>query len=379
MRIALLCSDSREGLREYDQPRPTFGTAPAALLRGLAEIAGVEIHVLSCIQRQVESPEKLSDNTWFHSVHVPQIGWLRTGYQGCIRAVRKRLRTINPDVVHAQGTERECAMSGAFSFRPNLLTIHGNMRRLARINRSRPFTFHWLTARLEGFVLPRFTGVVCITNHTRELVRDKARRTWVVPNAVDPLFFEVAPAPAKEPVLVCVGTVCANKNQVRLIQALDPLAASAAFKLAFFGDIAADAYGNEFRHLIGQRSWCHFGGFADRAALREILRTARMLILPSLEDNCPMAVLEAMAAGVPVLAAKVGGLPDLITESETGLFCNPYDGATILAGVRRVLDDPDFGRQLAGRAKSAALARFHPVAVARRHVEIYREVWQAAS
>ena len=75
----------------------------------------VEVHVVSCVQQQVNAPEKIAGNIWFHSLHVPKIGWLRSGYQECIRATRKKLRQIQPDIVHGQGPERECAISGGCS------------------------------------------------------------------------------------------------------------------------------------------------------------------------------------------------------------------------------------------------------------------------
>src|SRR5437879_2454716 len=109
MRIAMLATDGREMLRSYQEKEPIFGTAPEALLKGLAGLPEAEVHVISCTQKPMSSPEKLAANIWFHSLLVPKLGWLRTGYQGCIRAVRKKLREIQPDIVHAQGTERDCA------------------------------------------------------------------------------------------------------------------------------------------------------------------------------------------------------------------------------------------------------------------------------
>src|SRR5258706_7508792 len=161
----------------------------------------------------MQSPAKLGENIWFHSLRVPKLGWLRSGYQGCIRAVRRKLRKVKPDIVHAQGTERDCALSGALSGYDNLLTIHGNMRKLAAVDRARPFSFLWLGARLESFVLPRTDGVICITNYTREMVAREARRTWVVPNAVDPKFFALEYRPSQDREILCVGFICFRKNQ----------------------------------------------------------------------------------------------------------------------------------------------------------------------
>ena len=305
---------------------------------------------------------------------------MRSGYQGCVRAVRKKLRELRPDVVHAQGTERDCALTGAFSGFPNVLTIHGNMRRIAVVNHARPFSFNWLAARLESFVLPRTDGVVCITNYTRELVVSRARRTWVVPNAVDPSFFDVESTPAGERTILCVGTVCLHKNQNELIRALDPLVARHRFELFFLGGADRTSnYGREFFHLVENRPWCRYGGFADRAALRAALGRATLLVLPSLEDICPMVVLEAAAAGVPVVAAKIGGVPDLIEDNVTGLLCDPRNQDSIRAGVSRLLENPEAARRLAKTARESARERFHPAVIARRHLEVYRDVLSSVS
>ena len=96
MKIALLTTDNRQPFRQFDRPEPFFGTAPEALLQGFAALPGVEVHVVACIRQPVPSPEKLAPNIFFHSVVVPKIGWMRTLYQGCVRATRKKLREIQP-------------------------------------------------------------------------------------------------------------------------------------------------------------------------------------------------------------------------------------------------------------------------------------------
>ena len=189
MKIAILTIDNREHYKEYSKPVPYFGTAPEALLQGFAQLKDVEVHVVSCTRVPMKSPEKLAPNIYFHSLLVPKIGWLSTFYQGCIRSVRKKLREIQPDIVHGQGTERDCAISAVFSGYPNVLTIHGNLRLIAKVNGVKPFSYDWLAAKLEGFTIPRSDGVVCITHYTEEAMADLAKRTWVVPNAVDGSFF----------------------------------------------------------------------------------------------------------------------------------------------------------------------------------------------
>src|ERR1035438_3144633 len=257
MRIVVLTTDNREPHKDYANPRPHFGTAPSALLEGLAMIPEIEVHVVACIRRPVVSPEKIAPNTFFHSLVVPKIGWMKTLFQGCVRAARKKIREIQPDIVHGQGTEGDCSLNAIFSGFPNVLTLHGNMRAVARINGDPPFSYNWVAARLEGFVLPRTDGVVCITNYTRDAVKDLARRTWIVPNAVDQTFFEVNAAPdsATPPVGLCVGQICGYKNQNALMKSLDALAREKPFRLVFFGKAGPEAYVQEFFRLVKERPW----------------------------------------------------------------------------------------------------------------------------
>lgn len=376
MKIALLTTDSREHYKNYTSETPTFGTAPRALLDGFARVPDVEVHVLSCFQQMpISSPDKLVANIWYHGLHVPKIGWLRTGYQGCIRAVRKKLRDIRPDIVHGQGTERDCALSAVFSGFPNVLTIHGNMRSIAAKFPPKLFDPLWFTSRLEAFTIPRTAGVICISSHTENAVAGLAARTWLVPNAVDWTYFGLIRTRPSVPKLICVANIYPLKNQVALIDVLVPLADRLPFELHFFGTLSRESdYGRAFVDRLERYPWVRYGGFLEKDLLTSHFRDASIFILPTREDNCPMAILEAMTAGIPVVASAVGGIPDLIDNGRTGLLTNPDKPETMRAAVERLLAEPEFARELAGNALRGAERRFHPRVIAEKHLEIYREV-----
>ncbi len=379
MVIVQLTTDNREPFREYDKTEPWFGTAPEALLQGLACLPEVKVHVVTCTQRPMRSPEKLAENIWFHSLHVPKLGWMRTGFQGCIRAARRKIHEIHPDIVHGQGTERDCGLSAVFSGFPNVLTVHGNMRLISKVTGAKPFSYPWLAAHLEGFTIPRTGGVVCITRYTQNAVRSLARRSWVLPNAVDASFFDVPRARGENDTILCVGVICPRKNQLRLIEALDGLADKRRLKVRFLGAAPEnDSYAAEFFKRLSTRPWCEHG-LATREQLKTELSQAAMLVLPSLEDNCPMVVLEAMATRVPVVAANVGGVPELVENGITGLFCNALDPATIRNAVEQLLREPSAAGQMADRAYASALQRFHPKVVARQHLSLYNDVLNVRS
>ena len=376
----MLGGNGETGKESLGKPRirnQELGTAPP-----------FEIHVISCTQQIMASPEKLASNIWFHSLYVPKAGWLRSGYLGCALAVRKKLREIKPDLVHAQGTERDCAINAILSPYPKVLTIHGNLRLIKKQVGFKPFSALWFQSFLEGLVVPRFDGVICITNYTREAVEHEVPKTWVVPNAVDPSFLELGqqrfsyggsrPSTLDSrspcPVILVVASIDERKNQNAFIRALDPLAEKMSIEVRFFGVCGASDYAWEFKELIASRPWCYYGGMIGREELRREFETASLLALPTHEDNCPMVVLEAMATGVPVMASKVGGVPDLIDGISTGLFCDPCDPESFSVGVTRLLENRDFADQMAFTAFHEAINRFHPKVIAERHLEIYREV-----
>ena len=87
-----------------------------------------------------------------------------------------------------------------------------------------------------------------------------------------------------------------------------------------------------------------------------------------------MAILEAMAAGVPVVASRIGGIPDLIRDGETGLLFDPKDPADIRRQVSRISTDPELRARLGANGQAEALRRFHPKVVAQAHIEAYHDV-----
>jgi glycosyltransferase involved in cell wall biosynthesis len=86
-----------------------------------------------------------------------------------------------------------------------------------------------------------------------------------------------------------------------------------------------------------------------------------------------MAVLEAMAAGLPVAAANVGGVPDLVEDGKTGILFNPKNRSEMRSAIGRLLRNDD-GKRMALLARQEALKRFQPQLIAARHLEVYSEV-----
>jgi glycosyltransferase involved in cell wall biosynthesis len=375
MRIVQITTDSREHFKNYKLAEPHFGTAPEGLLNGFANLRDHEIHVISCSRVAMENPSKIASNIFFHQPIVGKWGWGKSLFLGCAQATRNLLKEIQPDIVHGQGTERDCAISAVLSGYPNILTLHGNMRVHARRPENRKRIYHKLAAILETFCLKRTNGVVAISNYTEQLVTGLASKTWLLPNAVDSRFFDIILSPPPIPRFLFVGSLNERKNPLGLLKACAPFLKANRCTLALAGQFdPTGEYGMAFRREVEVLPKIEYLGFLGRDELAAEFAKSSALVLPTFEDNCPMVVLEAMAAGLPVAASRVGGVPDLVDHQITGLLFDPENLENMANCIEFLISNPEF-RSTAGRAgKKKALEEFHPSRIAERHIEIYQEI-----
>src|ERR1041385_548965 len=105
---------------------------------------------------------------------------MRTGYLGCVLATRRRLKMIQPDLVHGQGSESDPALCAVLSGFPNVITLLGVMREMVPILHARPGSYYWMASQLENFALRRTAGVLANSRFTEEKVRNRTRKTWLV-------------------------------------------------------------------------------------------------------------------------------------------------------------------------------------------------------
>jgi glycosyltransferase involved in cell wall biosynthesis len=216
---------------------------------------------------------------------------------------------------------------------------------------------------------------VSISRYTDELVKPLAKKTWLLPNAADSRYFGVERTPTTPPVMLFVGGLDERKNPIAYISACRDLFMEHGWRLRLCGTgNEAGAYVRELMALAAQNPWIELAGWKSREELLAEMREAGALVLPTLEDNCPMVVLEAMAVGLPVMASRVGGIPDLITDGQTGLMFDPLDPQSMRNATCRMMENSSMRRTMSAAAQEEAIRRFHPNVVAEAHLKIYREV-----
>jgi glycosyltransferase involved in cell wall biosynthesis len=376
LRIAIITTDARHWLREFETETPNFGTAIRGLLEGFAEISEVEVHVISASPSPLPSLKKIAANISYHHVHVAKWGWGKSLFVGVAWHIQKLLRQIQPDIVHGQGTERDCAMAAVLSNFPNVLTIHGNMQELQRLGYHGNAVYGRLVSLLETYTLGKTLGVFCNSAHTESLVRSRARNTWLVPNSIRSAFFQSSTADpeSKIPILLNVGMVYPLKRQLEILKSLRQLKHSGHhFKIIFAGDLSENSdYGKRFVEELKaaeREGIAEYAGFLDVDGLIQLMDRCSGFIHFPAEEAFGLVVAEAMTRGLKVFGANLGGIIDIAEGIEGAELFDQLD--EMQAGIARWLDA---GAHRCPEAAAEIAKRYHPKVIAKRHMEIYREV-----
>lgn len=118
----------------------------------------------------------------------------------------------------------------------------------------------------------------------------------------------------------------------------------------------------------------YMGQVSDDGVLRLINSAADVFVAPSIQDNLPNTVMEAMACGTPVVAFRIGGMPDMIDHGETGWLASPFDHKDLARGIIHVLENVGSDNKMGMRAREKTVGCFSEMITAQRHLDLYREL-----
>lgn len=255
---------------------------------------------------------------------------------------------------------------------PAVVHLHGAEFHLFHARLSRP-----LRAVVRA-TLTRAAVVVALGDRWAAELAAIAPAAWVVPlpNAVR------VPAAASRPTgaaprVVFLGEIGDRKGTFVLLEAWAQLVAGGEVPPGSRLTLAGDGGVERARRTIAERG---LGGsvvvrsWLGPGQVGELLARADVLALPSRNEGQPMAVLEAMAHGLCVVASDVGGIPELVEDGRSGLLLPPDDPAALVVALRKVLADEALRSALGAAARQRALAEFDVDVAWRRIDALYREV-----
>jgi glycosyltransferase involved in cell wall biosynthesis len=200
-----------------------------------------------------------------------------------------------------------------------------------------------------------------------------AKRVVHIPNGVDTEHFSPAPRLPDSPDIVCVGRMVPDKDHATLLEAF-----------ARVLTVVPQAR----LHLVGQgrlepsiraraaRPDCHgrvifLPGDTD---LRPILRKARIFVLASASEGLPNVLLEAMACALPVVATRVGGIPELIEDNLNGLLAAPANPESLAAHLVRLLGDHEACIRFGQAGRERVVSDYSHITMVSQHESVYTKL-----
>jgi glycosyltransferase involved in cell wall biosynthesis len=317
-------------------------------------------------------------NTTFHCIktpagfRAPSLFWFDT------IAIRKALRKIKPDVVHAWGTEKGAGLVASRLPYPYLLSIQGLMAYFAQVLPVNKYErvagwFEKLSLKRASFVSGESSFVVdYLRKHYPRLnvFHVEHTPTWS--------FFDLKRIPKTEPIqFLAVGGMGYRKGTDLILLALDRLKHQIDFKLTLIGFSASKEFLDGVRAKTSPELWDRVTVMrtaTDAELLKQICETT-MILFPTRADTGPVAVKEAAVAGVPVLGSRMGGIPDYITNDLNGMVFEPGDLDGFCSTIMSACRHPLFRKGHVDQARlTKAREHLSPTVMADRFAAIYRRL-----
>jgi len=346
------------------------------LVKALSKINDIEVHVIT-FDRTLHDVLVEKDNEV--TVHrIPGTGWPQILDIHCGPG-RKRLvhyvMKLAPDILHTHETYG--LTIGEFPI-PHVHTIHGFDPDTILVNGGR---FAWFRSVLWGVVerraLAKHRFLISITPYARHKVEPLTQaRIFDIDNPIDPRFYQIQRQEEKGRIL-SVGMISEGKNTLATIKAFAKVRAR-GLKAALV--VAGGNHPKYYKRIVefvdqaGLGECIQFLGHIGHDQLVSELARASILVLPSRQENAPMAIAEAMAAGVPVISSNRCGMPFMVREGVTGYLVEPDDVDALAGRITLLLTDDTLRNAMGSAGRREAEMRFHPDKIAQKTVEAYRNV-----
>ena len=192
--------------------------------------------------------------------------------------------------------------------------------------------------------------------------RDRVHRIY---NGLDLAPFVRADFSSTPPLIVAVGRLIAKKGFADLVRACRLLLERGkSFRCAMIGEGPFKEELHEQIAQLGLQGCVELPGTKPQHEIRKSLAAGSAFVLPSVidpeggMDNLPTVIMEAMAAGLPVISTAIGGIPEMVIQNETGFLVPPGDVAALAGAIERLFDESGLARRLGERGFQQARELF---------------------
>ncbi|HKC65831.1 MAG TPA: N-acetyl-alpha-D-glucosaminyl L-malate synthase BshA [Pyrinomonadaceae bacterium] len=260
---------------------------------------------------------------------------------------------------------------------PVITTLHGTDITLVGADRS------YLPITRYGIV--QSDGVTAISHYLKQATAEifQFDNIAVIPNFICATDYQRHPvpnlrrelAPRDEPLLVHVSNFRPVKRPVDCVEILARVLKKTRARLVMVGDGSERTNAEHRARCLGIYEQCSFVG--KQPKIVDYLSASDVLLLPSEQESFGLAALEAMACEVPVVASRVGGLPEVVTDGETGFLSETGDVEKMSEMASRLLMNEEMRHEMGHRARESAIERYSTDLVIPQYIKFYERVLAA--
>ena len=129
-------------------------------------------------------------------------------------------------------------------------------------------------------------------------------------------------------------------------------------------------------HIAGLQTRVHLLGYLERSAVLEVLKSSDIFVMPSRYEGTPIALLEAAALGISILASNTGGIPELVQNEEHALLVPPNNPIALTDGLTRLSKNREFSNFLGKNAQKHVHQHFSLDSQVKATIDVYKKAWQ---
>jgi glycogen(starch) synthase len=288
------------------------------------------------------------------------------------------------DLIHAHlGEDLAILPLAALAALPRRLavvvTVHCSLSHTLAVGDARSALLHVLGGAIERWGERRAAATIVMTERLAQRLADdpRAGEVRVINRGIDHrAFIDPGPDPFPQvrgrPRVVFIGRIVWPKGPDTLIRAFARLQ-TPGVRLLLVGDGPERARCERLARQLGVAERIHVSGFIAHDRVPAVLASADLLVLPSVYEELGTVLVEALHAGLPVIASRVGGIPEVVGDGETGLLVPPGDPGALAHAIDTVLGDPELARRLGANGRRRA-PRYELDGVAGQVAALYSEL-----
>lgn len=354
----------------------------------LAKQNDIELHIITHTVAVPYSQEIKKNNITFHIIRYcfpftknkgfpPYMPLDKlTRYRGFIKNALRILEKIQPDIIHAHGTEDAYALTAYKSGLPSLISIQGI---IAEINKISPSLSYRFQIPIERYTIKRNKNFGCRTDWDKSFIlsNNKNANIFYVPEAISGVFFKYNWNPTDILSILFVGYLSKRKGIEILLHSI-PIVKKRfpeiALKVVGTGSQKYLKYLKVLTRELNIEKNVIWYGSQNAEQIAEHLSKSTIFVLPTFIDNSPNSLAEAMAVGTPSIASRVGGVPSMINDGVDGILVEVGDAEELANKIIVLLQNKEMLTEISKNAKATALKRNLPEQVCKIVLNVYKEI-----